>query len=141
MKCMKNYRLYLRNAWENLAKVLKYIKVSDLVFFIISIYLYIMAISLQKNVPTIKNDILKKTGLKFQNPNWNILCKLQNSIWNKQKKGWIRNWLYRTSWPGKWDSHYSGTNSMTYNLSHGTELACFHHPYNLNPGWPVSQMR
>ena len=38
-----------------------------------------------KNVATNENCILRKMSLKFQNPSFNILCKI--AFWNKQ------NWL------------------------------------------------
>ena len=39
--------------------------------------------NLCKKVANNKNYILRKMGLKFQNPNFNILCKI--AFWNKQK--------------------------------------------------------
>ena len=39
----------------------------------------------EKNVSTNKNCILRKKSLKFQNPSFNILCKVP--FWNKQKCG------------------------------------------------------
>ena len=38
----------------------------------------------EKNVATNKNCILRKMGLKFQSPSFNILFKI--AFWNKQKK-------------------------------------------------------
>ena len=38
----------------------------------------------EKNVATSENCILRKMGLKFQNPSFNILFKI--AFWNKQKK-------------------------------------------------------
>ena len=38
----------------------------------------------EKNVATNENCILRKMGLKFQNPSFNILFKI--AFWNKQKK-------------------------------------------------------
>ena len=52
----------------------------------------------KKNVATNENWILRKMGLKFQNPNFNILRKI--TFWNKQS-GWIRSWLHGTGCPGK----------------------------------------
>ena len=42
-----------------------------------------MAKTREKNVATNENCILRKMGLKFQNPSFNILCKI--AFWNKQK--------------------------------------------------------
>ena len=38
----------------------------------------------EKNVATSENCILRKMGLKFQNPSFNILFKI--AFWNKKKK-------------------------------------------------------
>ena len=48
----------------------------------------------EKNVATNENWILKKMGLKFQNPNLNILRKI--AFWNKQK--WLNKELI--TWRG-----------------------------------------
>ena len=34
-------------------------------------------------LPTTENSILRKMGLTFQNPNFNILCRI--AFWNRQK--------------------------------------------------------
>ena len=51
----------------------------------------------KKNVTTNENCILRKIGLKFQNPSVNILCKIAFC----NKSGWIRSWLYGAGCPGK----------------------------------------
>ena len=43
----------------------------------------------EKNVATNENCILRKMGLKFQNPSFNILWKI--AFWNN-RSGWIRSW-------------------------------------------------
>ena len=40
----------------------------------------------------------RKMSLKFQNPSFNILCKI--TLW-KSKVGWIRSWLYGASCSGE----------------------------------------
>ena len=52
----------------------------------------------EKNVATSENCILRKMGLKFQNPSFNILFKI--AFWNKKKR-WIRSWLYGVGFPRK----------------------------------------
>ena len=74
--------------------------------------------------------------LKFTNPSYNILPKIISDL---SKSSWIRSWLYRTTFPGKWDGSFSGgswkINKFYFRenfRSHGTEPACFHHAYNHN---------
>ena len=47
----------------------------------------------ERNVATNENCILKKIGLKLQNPSFNILCKIP--FWNKQK--WLNKVLIISS--------------------------------------------
>ena len=54
--------------------------------------------NLRQNVATNENCILRKMGLKFQNPSFSMLCKI--AFWNKQK--WLNKELIIWSrLPGK----------------------------------------
>ena len=64
-----------------------------------------------KNISFNENCILKKIGLKLQNPTFNSLCKI--AFWNKQK--WLNKLLI--IWTG--DAQVKEQHS---------EPACIHHP-------------
>ena len=97
-------------------------------------------ITTKKNYCSQSNCTLRKMGLKFQNPYFNILYK--RALWN-QKKWLIGSWLHGAGWPGKWDIWVSGTAwkndkfSLQENFTlHGTKPVCFYHPFNRKPGRP-----
>ena len=55
----------------------------------------------ERSVETNRNFILRKMDLKFQNPSFNILCKI--AFWNKKTiiSSWISSWSYGAGCPGK----------------------------------------
>ena len=82
-------------------------------------------------VATNENCILRKMGLKFHNPGFNLLCKI--AFWNKQK--WLNKELIIWSGLREKDSLFDWTaskNDQVYLQENfwldGTKSACVHYP-------------
>ena len=73
----------------------------------------------EKNNATSENCIPRKMSSKFQNPGFNILCKI--AFWNKQK------WLNKELIGGTAFKNDKFHLQENFSL-HGTETAWIHHP-------------